>query len=330
MNTSQKMFLLAVEEMSFTKAAKRAYITQQALSDHIRKLEQEYQASLFERKPHLALTPAGLALHKNLLEIQLLENNIRTEIQDISGGIRGDLKLGINSSRAQNMLPDIFSDYHRQFPHVTCSIYSDDTDALSRLLAKGNLDLFIGVNATTNQEFHAIPVTNDRVFLIISKGLIRKLGLDLSEKEIYYRKNGVPADVLGKLPVVQNYSISTLNQMIETYADFHGIRLNPILRVSNYSTQLGLCSLQQAAAFFPSFMIPDVLRYNAASAPEESLCIFSLEGLTETLRINCIYRKNAYLPFYMTRFIELFREHSCRYQQQVSDALPELYNQGLI
>ena len=86
MNTSQKMFLLAVEEMSFTKAAKRAYITQQALSDHIRKLEQEYQASLFERKPHLALTPAGLALHKNLLEIQLLENNIRTEIQDISGG----------------------------------------------------------------------------------------------------------------------------------------------------------------------------------------------------------------------------------------------------
>lgn len=69
MTVNQQMFLCAVEEMNFTKAAKRAYVTQQCLSDHIRRLEESYGVKLFHRTPKLALTQAGELLYQALCQI---------------------------------------------------------------------------------------------------------------------------------------------------------------------------------------------------------------------------------------------------------------------
>ena len=54
-------FLIAAEEMNFTKAAERLFISQQALSSHIKRLEDEYGVRLFERRPALHLTLEGEA-----------------------------------------------------------------------------------------------------------------------------------------------------------------------------------------------------------------------------------------------------------------------------
>ncbi|HBN80503.1 MAG TPA: LysR family transcriptional regulator, partial [Ruminococcaceae bacterium] len=48
MKQSFKIFLLTAEEMSISRAAKRAYVTQQCVSDHIKRLEDEYGVALFE------------------------------------------------------------------------------------------------------------------------------------------------------------------------------------------------------------------------------------------------------------------------------------------
>lgn len=56
---SLSYFLTAAEEMNFTTAAQKLYITQQTLSSHIKRLESEYGVALFNRRPHLSLTPEG-------------------------------------------------------------------------------------------------------------------------------------------------------------------------------------------------------------------------------------------------------------------------------
>ena len=52
-------FVEAAKDLNFTQTAKRLYITQQALSDQIRKLEKHYKTTFFERKPRLKLTYSG-------------------------------------------------------------------------------------------------------------------------------------------------------------------------------------------------------------------------------------------------------------------------------
>ena len=55
-------FVVAAEELNFTKAAKRLFISQQSLSNHIAHIEKEFGVALFNRTTPLTLTYAGQRL----------------------------------------------------------------------------------------------------------------------------------------------------------------------------------------------------------------------------------------------------------------------------
>ena len=55
-------FLVAAEELNFTRAAKKLFISQQSLSNHISNLEKEFDVVLFNRTSPLTLTYAGHSL----------------------------------------------------------------------------------------------------------------------------------------------------------------------------------------------------------------------------------------------------------------------------
>ncbi|WP_434311248.1 LysR family transcriptional regulator [Hominifimenecus sp. rT4P-3] len=323
MNTSQMVFLITAEELNFTKAAKRCFITQQALSKHIRKLENEYNVALFTRKPSVSLTPAGHALYKKLLQIQRLESNLNIELKEISEGNHGNLRLGLNSSRATRMLSEIFPNYHRLYPHVTWSIYSGDTNEMSTLLGKGDLDMLIGVDAVIRKEFHYVPLVEDKIYLIASQGLLESTAKNENWDLSDIIRHGLPPALLPNFPLCLNYSTSTLNQAIEKYLNLHQISLSPIIRMSNYDAQIRLCASKIVAAFFPTFMLPEVFRYNETSTPDTYLHVLSLKNLKETLRIDCIYPSGLYLPHYALHFIDMIKEYSLGYQRYV-----ELFLQG--
>lgn len=58
-------FVAAAEELNFTKAAERCFISQQSLSSAIAKLEESLDVELFQRKKKLELTPAGECLYRH-------------------------------------------------------------------------------------------------------------------------------------------------------------------------------------------------------------------------------------------------------------------------
>lgn len=64
-----KYFLTAAEELNFTQAAKKLYITQQALSRQIDKLEKTYNVRLFNREPPMSLTAAGKCLYRHIYKL---------------------------------------------------------------------------------------------------------------------------------------------------------------------------------------------------------------------------------------------------------------------
>ena len=64
-------FTVAAEELNITRAAAKLFISQQSLSEHIRKLEKQYDAVFFTRGSRLALTSQGermLAYAREVLE----------------------------------------------------------------------------------------------------------------------------------------------------------------------------------------------------------------------------------------------------------------------
>ena len=76
-------FLAAAEELNFTKAAKRLFISQQSLSNHISNMEKEFDVILFNRTNPLTLTYAGQALKKRAQQLLALKSETYRELADI-------------------------------------------------------------------------------------------------------------------------------------------------------------------------------------------------------------------------------------------------------
>ena len=74
--TDIQCFIKVTELMSFTKAAEALYTSQQAVSLHIKHLENTYKVQLFERKPSLKLTTSGQALLEAARDIIERENRL--------------------------------------------------------------------------------------------------------------------------------------------------------------------------------------------------------------------------------------------------------------
>ena len=111
-----EMFLLAAEELNFSRAAERAFVTPQCLSDHIKRLEAHHHVTLFRRRPHLELTAEGAAMLRYLSRIKALEYRMKNELADISQGTRGtisswdsnnkrDHSRSIHGSRVSETIP---------------------------------------------------------------------------------------------------------------------------------------------------------------------------------------------------------------------------------
>ena len=188
MRTGFEIFLLVAEELSISHAAQRAFVTQQCVSDHIKRLENEYDVKLFERKPKLRLTPAGQVLMESLRNIKVLEKNMDDSLHEMAKGESGSFTLGISTSRASVILPDLLSKYYKIFPKVNISFCIDDTKILEERLLRGEIDVFIGVNTDPNPAFDIHTMADDEIMLIISSKLLHA---HFTDEEIKRMSSGV-------------------------------------------------------------------------------------------------------------------------------------------
>ena len=114
-------FLAAAEELNFTRAAKRLYISQQSLSNHISNMEKEFDVVLFNRTSPLTLTYAGQALKVRARQLLDLKDETYREIADIKDFSTGQLSIGVSHTRGRFILPEILPPTSRNFPALNCA-----------------------------------------------------------------------------------------------------------------------------------------------------------------------------------------------------------------
>jgi len=105
--TSLYYFLELAKNPHMTNTAEKLHISQQTLSNHIRRLEEYYGTLLFHRKPSLSLTYAGEVLYKFAQEVIQKEQNIKGVISDIELNEKGLIRIGASIARGMKCLPKI-------------------------------------------------------------------------------------------------------------------------------------------------------------------------------------------------------------------------------
>ena len=138
-----KYFRAVAEEQSFTRAAKRLYVTQPNVSIQIRKLEHELGTSLFERVPgSVTLSTAGEMLNDCAESIFSNIDDTMTRIRTLERAPAPPLRIGYLPSLGGGVVPDIVVQIRRVAPELTLSFEEvANSEHVQTMLTDGDLDL---------------------------------------------------------------------------------------------------------------------------------------------------------------------------------------------
>lgn len=305
MNTGYEMFLLVCEEMSFSGAARRAFVTQQCLSDHIRRLEERVGVRLFERRPRLQLTPAGQMLRASLLQMQALEEELNTRLGQYNAGLRGEVRLGINSGRASVLLPRVFPAFHARFPHVKLFVVNRETREMEKMLREGELDLFLGLNTRLEESFHVQPLGLEKLYLMLPAALLEQRFGGSWPDRLEALSGGADLRDFQDIPFVERGEPSTTADLIRQHCLRTGVSISNMLNINDFSNQLELCALFPAAGITPRMILPRVSAHNLNCPPECRLYVFPIRGLETSLRVDLIRRSGVSCPAFLAALEEM-------------------------
>jgi DNA-binding transcriptional LysR family regulator len=239
-----KIFCDVIETQSFSKAASLNYISQSAVSQQIRGLEDKYDRRLIERgKRSLAPTQAGQILYqgsKDLLErFRLVENRL----QVLSNAIAGPLRVAVIYTVGLHELPPFVKEFLRRYHSANIHIEYDRANRIYDSVAANAVDLGIVAYPVRRSGIDILPFREDQLVLIVHpehplakhrRVEIRKLAgqrFVAFEKDIptrravdrVLRRQGVAVDI-----VMEFDNVETIKRAVEINA---GLAIVPALTV---------------------------------------------------------------------------------------------------
>jgi LysR family transcriptional regulator, transcriptional activator of the cysJI operon len=193
-----KIFCDVVENQSFSLAASQNFITQSAVSQQIRGLEERYAKRLLERRRgSVKPTPAGEILHRSGRAIIQAFNEMEAQLQGLSNIVTGSVRVGTVHSVGLYELSEPLKAYFGDFPQVNVYLEYDRASSVYDQVLRGNVDFGIVAYPTARAQITVIEFRSDRLVIacapdhpLTERGRVPVGALD-GEKFIAFEK-GIP------------------------------------------------------------------------------------------------------------------------------------------
>ncbi len=186
LSVKHEVFLEVAKQKSFSKASQLLFISQPAISKHIRNLEEQYATRLFERKGvSIELTEAGRFLYEKLTEVKAIQDQTEFELSAIKDllQVKGTLKLGASTTVALYILPKVLSAFQSRYPQIVINLLNRNTEIVLQALLNGEINLGIVEGRSKLTQVSHRPFITDNVVAVCSKksAIARKKQYELHE-----------------------------------------------------------------------------------------------------------------------------------------------------
>lgn len=176
-----KVFFTVSRKLSFTKAAQELFITQPAVTKHIKELEEQLGVALFTRHGNnISLTPGGQILSRYAENIFRTYAELENELARLSDVHKGNIVVGASTTLAQYVLPAILAQFKEAHPAVDFTMISGNSELIEQQITSGKADIAIVEGISHHPEIMYTPFVKDEIVLVArassrwaSKGEIR-------------------------------------------------------------------------------------------------------------------------------------------------------------
>ncbi|WP_120502107.1 LysR substrate-binding domain-containing protein [Roseovarius sp. EL26] len=201
----------------FSRAAEAIFQTQPALSEQVRRLEQDHDILMFHRdKKGVRLTAAGEQMFLMTKRFFEVEQQIEEYLSESGAAVEGQLRIIADSA---HHVTSHLSRFRRRYPNVFVSLHTGNTTEILNELRTFNAEIGIVGSIDPGHEFHSVDLGSTRITAFSVKGYLPKgittLSLkDLSNEQLVFREPG-----------------SKTRQKLEEEAQRKNITLTPALEV---------------------------------------------------------------------------------------------------
>lgn len=212
-----KVFYYVAECGSLTLAAAKLSISQPAVSQALKQLEESLNARLFTRVSRgIRLTKEGETLYfhikKGYEEIELGENKLR-QMLNLE---RGELRIGASDMTLRFYLLPFLEKYHEQYPHIKVTVTNAPTPETLELLKEGKIDF--GVVSTPFKESSELSVMKVKE---IEDCFVA------GRKFIQYKNRMLDLQELEKLPLISLEKNTSTRTYMDQFLLKNGVEMHP-------------------------------------------------------------------------------------------------------
>lgn len=169
----QQMRYLVIlsEELQFSRASERCFVTQPTLSMQVKKAEDQLGYAVFDRASSpLSLTPYGVELIPILREILSENENLRLLNDRMAGKIKEEIRVGIIPTVSVYMLTRLFSLFSSALPNVRFLYVEHPTETLLLELEKGTIDFGILAGPYQQAKYRTVPLFTEEIQVYTALG----------------------------------------------------------------------------------------------------------------------------------------------------------------
>lgn len=303
-NINWKYFVAAAEELNFTRAAEKLFISQQSLSSYIVKLEASIGMELFNRGKTLTLTAAGESLYNNAKKILSMEELAEKELQDIRDYKTSSLRIGISRSRGAKILPQVLYQFKSMYPDLKVELVEKRLKEIKKDLLDGSIDLILGYVEEVNPELVYEVYHQEKMIVVISESVWNSY-IPKEKQETILQMEKVPLEEFRECPFILLKDGSWQNGKIRAYCSKKNFTLKEELQSVNMETIVNLAAVGYGATICPSIYAQDKFIKGISS---EKVYRFVLDDPLFSPDGAIIYMKKRYLPKVARDFIEICKK----------------------
>ena len=191
MDYRDNVFLSVAENLSFSKASEDLFISQPAVTKHIKELENKLNIALFERKGNkVYLTKAGKLTYNYLKKIKQQYSELEFELGRLNDTFKGTLRIGASSTISQYLIPSVIAAFHKRYPEIKFYLYNGNSLEMEQKLLNNEIDLALVENETQQANLKYIDFLDDEIVVCTSKN------------SVYAKLKNISASDLQKIPIV--------------------------------------------------------------------------------------------------------------------------------
>jgi DNA-binding transcriptional LysR family regulator len=164
-----KVFCDLVDLESFSLAAERNFVTQSAVSQQIRALEEKFKRRLLERirgRREVKLTPAGEVFYGEARKVLAAYDQMQESLRGVVGKIGGTVKVATVYSVGLHELPSKVREFLTKFPGAKIDLEYSRTTRVVRDVMNGTVELGVLAFPEPRRGITITPMPDDRLVLI--------------------------------------------------------------------------------------------------------------------------------------------------------------------